>query len=130
MRQRSLKTAGLIACVLAVGFAYVLIHKLTGFALFCPFYRTLHLYCPGCGISRMFLHLLRFEFYEAFSSNCVVFCLLPVFAAAGVWHAYKYIRYGVLRLNRAEIILAWVIVGILFAFAAVRNIWHCDVFIP
>ena len=130
MRLRFLKLAKPTAGILAIGFAYVIIHSLTGFALFCPVNKFLHLYCPGCGISRMFLHLLQFEFYEAFSSNCVVFCMLPVFAAAGVWHAYKYIRYGDRSLNRAENVIAWIAVGILVVFAIARNIWHYDILIP
>lgn len=115
---------------MAIGFAYIILHKLTGFALFCPLYQATHLYCPGCGVSRMFLHLLKFEFAEAFSSNCALFCLLPVFTAAAAWHCYKYIRYGKVGFTKVENVICWVMVGLLLAFAVVRNVFPVDILIP
>ncbi|HCA04952.1 MAG TPA: DUF2752 domain-containing protein [Ruminococcaceae bacterium] len=130
MKQRIIKIVKPAAILLAIGFTYIILHNLTGFAVPCPYYSVLHIYCPGCGVSRMFLHLLRFEFYEAFSANCAVFCLLPVFAAAAIWHAYKYIRYGSAPLNRAEKIICWITAGILIAFAVLRNIYPVDILVP
>lgn len=130
MRARALRILKPAAVILAIGLAYLLIHELTGFALFCPFRRFLHLYCPGCGVSRMCFHLAHLEFYEAFSSNCVVFCLLPVAAVDGVYHAYRYIRYGSGRFRRAEEIALWVIVGLLLIFAVVRNLFPIDILVP
>ena len=130
MKQRFFKLVKPTAIILAIGFTYIIIHKLTGFGIFCPVNKFTHLYCPGCGVSRMFLHLIKLEFYEAFSSNCVLFCLLPVFAAAALWHAYKYIRFGKTKLNKAETVICWIIVGILLTFGVVRNIYPIDILIP
>lgn len=130
MRERSLKLAKPVAVIAAIGFAYLLFHELTGLALFCPFRRFLNLYCPGCGVSRMFFHLAHFEFAEAFSSNCVIFCLLPIAAAEAVYHAYRYIRYGSAKLNKAEMIGVYIVIGILIAFGVARNIWHADWLVP
>ena len=130
MRQRFYRVIKPTAIVLAIGFIYLLIHELTGFSLFCPFYRFLGIYCPGCGISRMFFHLFRLEFYEAFSSNCVVFCLLPVALIMAGVHLYRYLRYGSGRLSKAENIGVWIAVGILIAFAVVRNVYPIDILVP
>lgn len=130
MKQRIIKLVKPTAIILAIGFTYIIIHKLTGFGIFCPYNKFLHIYCPGCGVSRMILHLLRFEFYEAFSSNCVLFCMLPVFIAAAVWHSYKYIRYGSAKLNKAENVICWIMAGILIVFAVVRNIYPVDILVP
>jgi len=117
--------------LLAIGFTYLLIHKLTGsFALSCPFRSFLGIYCPGCGISRMFVYLFRLDFYHAFSSNCVVFCLLPIAVGMAIHHAYKYVRYGSAKLNKAENIGIWVAVVILLAFAVIRNLYPIDILIP
>jgi hypothetical protein len=42
----------------------------------CPFYEYLHIYCPGCGSTRMIRSLLHFEFYQAFRYNPLLFILL------------------------------------------------------
>lgn len=130
MKTRLIQTAKPTAILLAIGFAYMLFSELTGLSLFCPFWTFLHIYCPGCGVSRMLTNLAHLRFYEAFSSNCVLFCLLPVFAAVMIRHAYLFIRYGKKGFSRAETVAAWVIVGILLAFAVVRNIWRIDILIP
>lgn len=130
MRQNLYRIVKPTVIVAAIGFSYLILHELTGFSLFCPVWRFLHLYCPGCGVSRMFFHLFRLELYEAFSSNCVVFCLLPVGLAAAVFHGYRYVRYNNGRFFRWERIALWVIVGILVVFGILRNIWRTDLLIP
>ena len=118
MKTRLIQTAKPTAILLAIGFAYMLFSEFTGLSLFCR------------GVSRMLTNLAHLRFYEAFSSNCVLFCLLPVFAAVMIRHAYLFIRYGKKGFSRAETVAAWVIVGILLAFAVVRNIWRIDILIP
>lgn len=108
--------------VLAIGFTYILLHELTGFSLHCPIYRVFGVYCPGCGVGRMCFHLLHLEFAEAFSANCVVFCLLPIALIALIFHGYHYLRYGDGSFYKAERVGLWAIVGILLLFAVVRNL--------
>ena len=42
----------------------------------CIFHKITGLYCPGCGITRMFFSLLNFKFYQAFRYNMLVFIML------------------------------------------------------
>lgn len=130
MLQRFYRIAKPASVILVLGFVYFLLHELTGFGLFCPIRQFLHLYCPGCGVSRMFFHLLHFEFAEAFSSNCVVFCLLPFGVCGALFHGYRYVRYGNGQLFGAERIILWVIVGILLVFGVLRNVYPVDILIP
>lgn len=130
MRQRAIKLAKPVAVTAAIGFAYYLLHELTGFALFCPFRRFLNIYCPGCGVSRMFFHLFKLEFADAFSSNCVLFCLLPIALIELIYHGYRYIRYGSGKLNKVETIGVYVVIGILIVFGVARNIWQVDCLVP
>lgn len=46
----------------------------------CIFYAVTGLYCPGCGAGRCFLALMRFEFYQAFRYQPLLFICLPVIA--------------------------------------------------
>ncbi len=130
MRQNFYRIAKPTVIVLAIGFTYLILHELTGFSLYCPVWHFFHIYCPGCGVSRMFFHLFHLEFYEAFSSNCVVFCLLPFGLFEVFFHSWRYVRYGNGKFFKAERIILWVIVGILIAFGILRNLWHTDILIP
>ena len=44
----------------------------------CPF-RLLHLWCPGCGGTRMVKSILKFDFYQAFRYNPLIFILILCF---------------------------------------------------
>lgn len=54
---------------------YVVLHKLDG--AFCPMVRIFGLPCPGCGITRALLYVVKGQFAEAFYINpCVYLWLL------------------------------------------------------
>lgn len=57
---------------------YLIIGQMIHFYLPCPFYAITHFYCPGCGITRMFVYLLKFDFINAFRSNMLVFLCIPL----------------------------------------------------
>ena len=122
MAKRFFRIARPTAILVAIGLLYILLHRLTGFAVPCPVRAVLGLYCPGCGVSRMFFHLSRLELYEAFSSNCALFVLLPVFLFALMDHGYRYVRYGDPSFKRWENTAACILGGVLMVFAVVRNI--------
>ena len=130
MRQRVKQTVKPVVILLTIGFLYIMIWKYTGLHLFCLLHRLTGLYCPGCGISRMFLHILKGEWQEAFSSNCVVFCLLPFFGAGYLRHTYRYIRFDKRGLSRTENRLCYLVIVILILFGIVRNIYPADILIP
>ena len=130
MRERFLKIAKPTAIFLALGFPYFLIHELTGFAIPCPVRSVFRVYCPGCGVSRMLFHLVRFEFAQAFSANCLLFCLLPIAVFEAAFHAVRYIRTGNGRFSRPERVLLWTAVVLLLLFGVIRNIWQVQPLIP
>ncbi len=130
MQQRLYKVIKPTVIVLAIGFIYTMIHLTTGFSLFCPINRVFGIYCPGCGISRMFFHLFRLEIAEAFSSNCVVFCMLPIGLGMAVCHAIRYVRTGSAKLNRIENGVVYSAIAILLVFMIVRNLYPIDILIP
>ena len=110
----------LVALAILVGY-YAEI-KLIGFELKCPFRAITGLRCPGCGVSRMFLHLSHAEFSAAFNCNQVLFFLVPLFAVTAlikvIWlpevlmPQSKYYRLGVVF-----------IIVILLAFGVLRNVF-------
>ncbi len=58
---------------------YFFLSKYTGFYIPCIFHEITNLYCPGCGITRMFFSILRLDFYTAFRYNPLVFILLILY---------------------------------------------------
>ena len=123
MKQRFFRIAKPTAIVLAIGFAYILLHELTGFTLHCPIRQVTGLYCPGCGVGSMCFYLMRFNFSAAFRDNPVVFCLLPITLIEAVFHAYRYVRYGDGSIKKGEQIWLWAVVAILVIFGVLRNIF-------
>ena len=88
MRQRLNRCIRISAAILGVGCAYALFCHLTGWGIPCPFHALTGLNCPGCGVSRMLLSLLRLDFAAAFRYNAVLFCMLPLLdMALGVYHS-------------------------------------------
>ena len=66
--------------VLALGICYYLFITATGISIPCPIRRATHghILCPGCGVSRMCVSMVRFDLKKAFYWNPVIFCLIPV----------------------------------------------------
>ena len=69
------------AWLLAVLVGYLVLYLITGTGIPCFYYSLYGYTCPGCGLSRMFLSLLRLDFAAAFAYN-------PVgFVAVFLWNA-------------------------------------------
>ena len=43
----------------------------------CLFHKITNLYCPGCGVTRMIVSLLKGNLYKAFRYNMLIFILTP-----------------------------------------------------
>ncbi len=65
-----------ISVIVILTFVYILNYMLFGSGVPCIIHRLTNLYCPGCGVTRMFLSLLKGQFYQAFRYNAFVFILL------------------------------------------------------
>lgn len=117
MRRKIVK---LYAWVLAIGLGYVLWLRLGGSGIPCLVRKATGLLCPGCGVTRMFLALLRLDIAGAFRHNgamLLLFCYWNLTALLCFVGKPAFVRgsrflYGSL----------WVSVGILVAFGILRNI--------
>lgn len=112
------KTAGVLF-ILAVYCCFVL---LTGIYIPCPFYTITGFKCPGCGISHMFISLLKLDFAAAFSYNPCIFILLPFIALLLGAYIFSYIKKGSGKLPKPLNILCYIIVFLLIVFGVFRNI--------
>jgi hypothetical protein len=111
---------------LALGFGlfgglYALFTTLTGIGIPCPLHLLTGLSCPGCGVSRFFLALLRGSVREAVSQNLGVAILLPLWLAVAFvefWANPKALEEGS-PLNRG---LVWFSLILMVAFGILRNL--------
>lgn len=122
MRKRfknlCLKTGGLVTA----GLFYAFICNLAGRPLIpCMFHTVTGLYCPGCGVSRMCLSLLRLDFLSAFKANAVLMLLLPPGFIIGLQMAARYIKTGRITPTRLQSCILTAMTAILLIFGVLRN---------
>jgi hypothetical protein len=121
-RIRLRRLGGGCALLLAAGLGYALWVRLTGLALPCPFRAVTGLLCPGCGVTRLCLALLRGDWAAAWQANPILLLLLPVLAVLLIRTALRYVREGGAIGPKWERGLVWAMVGLLAAWGVVRNL--------
>lgn len=122
MRSRAFHLLKWAVVLGLAGAGYGLFVRITGVGIPCPFHALTGWYCPGCGISRLCLALLRLDFAAALQSNAAVFALLPVGAAVLCAWAVQYIRTGEQGLRRWQTVLVGGMIVVLLLFGLLRNL--------
>ncbi len=117
-RKRLLKQAGLVFLLLL---GYYLFVRLTGIGIPCVFYQVTGLQCPGCGISRMLLHLLHLEWQAALDANPVLFFMLPFFGVLWLIRLIWMPRW-LDRHSKCSNGILWGCIVILLLFGVLRNL--------
>lgn len=121
-RKRLCRVLAITGTVLALGLLYAGVVQRLGFGIPCVYKTFLGLDCPSCGISRMFLAMLRLDFAAAFAFNPVIFCLLPLWCAIGIRLAVLYVKRGHARLEKWALVGIVLSMAILLAYGVLRNI--------
>lgn len=121
-KKRVRKVLLIILPVLIVGLLYAGFIEMTGMGLDCLIYENTGIKCPGCGVTRMCMHILHFDFKEAFLSNQLLFIALPI---SVVWFLYKiivYIKTGNSTYTIFEKICTGLFLMATVVFCIIRNI--------
>lgn len=94
----------------------------------CPIHYLFHIYCPGCGLTRMMISIFKLDFYQAFRYNPYVFILLNLFI---IYLLYALIRYFITK--KIPPINIKLIIGIVYSlliYMVLRNIPLFDFLSP
>lgn len=123
MKKRLRKTVLKYCVILGIALSYLVLVSSTGMGIPCLFYEITGFKCVGCGISRMFISLVRLDFYAAFKHNSFVFVTGPFIIAYLVCSDVKYVLHGNRRMGKWEIFM-WVELALAIIYGIVRNIFY------
>ena len=122
-QRRRLRRLALAAlALLLAGLAYAALVRTTGAALPCPFHALTGLECPGCGVTRMCLALLRLDVSGAWKANPVLLLLLPLLGGLLGYRAVVYVRRGSVPTARWETLVWSGMAVVLLLWGVWRNI--------
>lgn len=108
--------------VLLAALAYLCAIRLFGRGLYCPIWLATGLYCPGCGVSRMCLRLLRLDLAGAFRANGLLLMALPALVGLCLAHVVRYVKTGPGGTPRWEERSWLTLAGLFIVYGALRNL--------
>jgi hypothetical protein len=121
MKNRAIKVIKSILKILLIGVIYGLFVLYTGIGIPCIIKLITGYKCPGCGISRMCLALMKLNTKSAYNYNKVLFLLLPILMAVFAFQLYRYIRYNDAKLTKVQTALLYIAVALLLIWGIIRN---------
>lgn len=124
MEERKIRSKKIVlnaAKLMFIGVLYYVWIMLTDIKIPCVFYMLTNKFCPGCGITRMFLALFKLDFVTAMKNNLLVFCLIWPGLLWGVIKSFFYIKDGTVQTNLFEKICVMIIFVCTIVFWILRN---------
>ena len=130
MKKRILKLLIILFLIGLIAIIYGVLFKL-GIVIPCVFHEITGLYCPGCGITRMILSILKLDFYQAFRYNNLIFVFLPLILVYVCDFLIKWIKSDPNYLYKKTSDKIWFILLIItLLFGVFRNVPAFDYLIP
>jgi len=113
------KLLTIIILLLVAIFYYFIVTK-TSLSIKCPL-SFFNIKCPGCGITRMYVHMLSGKFSNAIKDNAVIFIYQPLIYYLIFKNLFLYIQDKPFILNKIEKILSYILLFSLLIFGIIRN---------
>lgn len=122
MKKRAIKVTVFSGVLLLCGVLYGLFCMATGVAIPCLFHQITGLSCPGCGVTRMCINILKGNITEAVKCNpALFFCLFPL-AYVFIGGMVQYVKTGKTRLRKRQEALLYVVAAVLLLHGVLRNL--------
>jgi hypothetical protein len=111
-----------ILMVIAIGY-YILYVNYPSFVVKCMFKQMTGFKCPGCGVTRMLVNFMEFDFMDGVKYNIFLAATLPFVVYIIVYSAYLYLvdKKG----NKVFNVSCYVYAVLLVVWGIVRNIIGC-----
>lgn len=122
MKERIILTVKSFGALLGGGLLYYLIYSLTGIGLICPMNFVTGWLCPCCGISRMLISLMKFDFAAAFYYNAGILIFMPLWLTLCALYFYNYIKTGNKQMKKWMSIVLYFTFAVMLIFGILRNI--------
>ena len=122
--SKLIKSVILVLGIILILLLYYFLRENFGFSLDCMLYKYTGLYCPGCGVTRMCVHLLHGEIYKAFRSNMAAFTVIIPLGICIISMFYEYIFETKVSANIFKIrtLFLQITICVLISFGILRNI--------
>ncbi|MCH5273787.1 MAG: DUF2752 domain-containing protein [Lachnospiraceae bacterium] len=122
MKKRAIKVTVFSVVLLLCGVLYGLFCMATGVAIPCVFYQVTGFSCPGCGVTRMCINILKGNIPEAVKCNpALFFCSIPLTYVL-IDGMIRYIKTGTTRPRKWQEVLLCVMIAVLLVHGVLRNI--------
>ena len=105
--------------VLFISIILIILNHLFSFSIPCIFHEITHLYCPGCGLTRMILSIMKLNFYQAFRYNPLLFIASPFIISYYITYYYNWLQDKNIKISKKTWIFFLIITII---FMMLRNI--------
>lgn len=109
--MKKIRNIGIFLVILVI---YLIVGEHFNIFLKCPIRLIFHLYCPGCGSTRMFRSLLHGNFYQAFRFNPLLFISLIMYLI--------YLLLDKKITKKLEPFIWYFLIGIFIIYGILRNI--------
>jgi len=121
-KKRKIVSERLYSIILLAGILYAVFVRLTGLAVPCIFRALTGWQCPGCGITRACLSLIKGEIRTSFSYNPFLYIAGPCIIYLIVRGDLNYIKGDAYRLGTADTVLIYILIMAALIFGVVRNL--------
>ena len=108
--------------IFGIALAYLIFVLCTGLGIPCIFHAITKLECPGCGVTRMLISIVKFDFVSAFWYNPFLFITGPLLVAYLVACEVKFVRHGNRKMGKWEIFM-YVELVLALIYGVLRNIF-------
>lgn len=117
--KRTMLIAAITLSLIAGVIGLIAIKSKYGHGIPCPYFELTHLYCPGCGATRMLVAICNGNMYQAFRYNALLFISMPAVIIVYIYQSIYYIMNGKLSNHINNVLTIYFI--LLVVYGVIRN---------
>ena len=131
MKKINYKRLLLVLLIFIILVIYYFLVRFKIFSIPCPIKWAFHIFCPGCGVTRMLVLASRLKFKEAFTYNQLAFILTPFVIVLGIDGLISYIFEKPVRIiNKIPKWIYIAVVILVLIYGILRNVPGFEILAP